>query len=144
MADTKVRTYDPKKIIVVFGPVIMTGFAEGTVVSIAQNGDNFEKVKGADGGVDRVNKNANDHAITVTLKQTSISNDALSVIAIADAAANAGIYPLTIKDLNGTSLFFAEQAWIAKSPDDEFGDAMSNREWRLDTGIAEKFTGGNL
>lgn len=142
--DKTVRTYDPKQIIVAFGPVILTGFAEGTFVSIARNGDVFEKVRGADGGVDRVNKNANDYAVTFTLKQTSISNDALSAVLIQDQLTNTGKYPLTVKDLNGAALFFAAQAWIAKDPDDEYSDVMSNREWRIDTGVAEKFTGGSI
>lgn len=142
--DPIVRTYDPKAIVVTFGPVILTGFAEGTFVAITRNGNKFEKVRGADGGVDRVNKNANDFGVTMTLKQTSLSNDALSAIMIQDGLSNTGKYPLTVKDLLGTTLFFAAQAWIAKDPDDELSDEMSPREWLFETGIASKFTGGNL
>lgn len=143
-ADPQVRTYDPKQVIVTFGTVIVSGYAEGTFIAIAQNGDSFEKQRGADGGVDRVNKNASDYAVTLTLKQTSLTNDALSVIAALDKASNTGKLPLVVKDINGTSLFFAEQAWIGKEPDPEDGDAISSREWRFDTGIAAQFIGGNL
>jgi hypothetical protein len=143
-ADPNVRTYDPKLVIITFGPVIITGYAEGTFVTITQNGESFEKVRGSDGGVDRVNKNSADYAVAVTLRQTSLTNDALSVIAAADRLDNSGKKPLTVKDLNGTSLFFAEQAWIGKEPDDENSDSLGSREWRFDTGIASKFTGGNL
>lgn len=141
--DTNVRTYDPKQVIVTFGPVIVTGYAEGTFVQITRSGDLFEKVRGADGGIDRVNKNANDYAVALTIKQTSPTNAELSAIGAADQISNAGVFPLTIKDLNGTTLFFAPQAWIAKDPDDEFSDSLSSREWRLDTGIGAKLTGGN-
>lgn len=144
MPDTNVRTYDPKLVIVTFGTIIFEGYSEGTFIAVAQNGDNFEKVRGADGGVDRVNKNASDYAITITLKQTSLTNDALSLIATADRSANTGKLPFTVKDLNGTSLFFAQQAWIGKEPDLENSDGISNREWRIDTGIASSFVGGNL
>ena len=143
-ADNNVRTYDPKLVIITFGAVIFSGYAEGTFVAITQNGDSFEKVRGADGGVDRVNKNANDYSVAITLKRTSLTNDALSAIAIADKQANSGKYPLTVKDLNGTSLFFAEQAWIGKEPDPEDADTISNREWRIDTGPAAQFIGGNI
>lgn len=143
-ADPNVRTYDPKQVIITFGAVIFTGFAEGTFVAIAQNGDSFSKVKGADGGVDRVNMNSNDYSVTVTLKRTSLTNDALSAISAVDKATNAGKYPLTVKDINGTSLFFAEQAWIGKEPDPEESDSMPSREWRIDTGIAKQFIGGNI
>jgi hypothetical protein len=142
--DANVRTYDPKQIIVAWGPIIFTGFPEGTYITIARNGDVFEKSKGADGTVDRVNKNANDFMITLTLKQTSITNDLLSAALIADIESNTGKFPFTIKDLNGTSTFFSALAWIAKDPDDEYSDALSNREWRFDTGPAVKVTGGNI
>ena len=143
-ADVFTRTYDPKLIVVTFGPVIFTGYNEGTFLTITRNGDNFEKSKGADGTVDRVNKNSNDFSVAVTLKQTSLTNDLLSAILQADTVANTGKYPLTVKDLNGTTLFFAAQAWIAKDPDNEYSDELTGREWRFDTGIAIKFTGGNI
>lgn len=143
-ADPFVRTYDPKLIIAVFGPVIFTGYAEGTFLAIAGNGDKFEKSRGADGTVDRINKNSFDYSVTFTVKQTSLTNDALSAVLTADVLSNAGKFPLTIKDLNGTELFFAAQAWIAKDPDDSYSDSLETREWRIDTGIASKFTGGNI
>ncbi len=142
--DPEVRSYDPKEIIMTWGVDIVTGFAEGTFVTIARNGDLFEKSRGADGTVDRVNKNAQDFSVTITIKQTSISNDVFSAQMEADLLLNTGMLPLTVKDLNGTTLFFAAQAWVAKDPDDAYSDSLENREWRLDTGPAAKFTGGSL
>lgn len=144
MVDPIVRTYDPKLIVVTFGTIIFTGFASGTFLTITGNGDKFEKDRGADGTVDRINKNASDYSVAVTLKQTSLTNDALSTLMNTDILTNAGKLPMTVKDLNGTELFFAAQAWIAKDPDDAYGDALDSREWRIDTGIAAKFTGGNI
>lgn len=144
MKDPKVRTYDPKKVIVTFGTIVMTGFAAGTFITITRNGDVFEKERGADGTVDRINKNATDFSIAMTIKQTSITNDLLSTVMIADINSNSGIFPFTVKDLGGTELFFAGQAWIAKDPDDELSDSLTPREWRFDTGPATKFTGGNI
>lgn len=144
MLDSEVRTYDPKQIHVIWGGVIVAGFAEGTFVTIARNGDLFEKSKGADGTVDRINKNANDFSVTITIKQTSITNDLFSAQMLLDVQGNVGVLPLTVKDLSGTTLFFARQAWIAKDPDVAYGDSLENREWRLDTGNATKFIGGTL
>jgi hypothetical protein len=141
--DKKVRTYDPKLVRVTWGTIVFTGYADGTFISVAQNGDGFEKVRGADGAVDRINKNANDYAVTLTLKQTSLTNDALSLIAFADKESNTGVLPLTITDNGGNTLFFAESAWVGKEPDSEFSSDLSNREWRIDTGPARKFDGGS-
>lgn len=144
MADNNVRTYDPKQVIATFGPVILSGYMSGTFITVTRNGDLFEKDKGADGSVDRINRNANDFRISVMLKQTSNINDALSLIVAADIRSNTGKLPFIIKDLQGTTLFVAPQAWIAADPNDEYSDALTGREWQFDTGAAVKFTGGNL
>jgi hypothetical protein len=142
--DTNVRTYDPKKVIFTFGAVMVTGYMEGTFINVAQNGDSFETAQGADGGVDRINKNSNVHIITVTLKRTSLTNDAFSAIHNSDKLNNDGIRPATVKDMNGTSLFFARQGWIAIPPSGEEADTMPSREWVIHTGAADNFVGGNL
>lgn len=141
--DNRVRTYTPGKVIITFGDIIFTGFADGTFVTIERNGDSFTKKKGSDGSVDRINNNAFDFNVSVTLKQTSITNDALSTIHGSDILNNDGIKPLTVQDLQGTSLFYAAEAWINKDPSDEYGDELSDREWVFETGPADKFTGGN-
>ncbi|MGD8707097.1 MAG: hypothetical protein PVI88_00250 [Nitrosopumilaceae archaeon] len=144
MRDPQVRTYDPKKVVITWGTIIFTGYMSGTFITIARSGDIFEKDKGSDGTIDRINKNAVDFAVTVTLKQTSITNDLLSAAMKIDIESNTSIYPLTVADVGGTTLFFASQAWIGKDPDDEHSDSLVGREWRFDTGPAEKFTGGNI
>lgn len=144
MADSTVRTYDPNSILVTFGTTIITGFAAGTFVKIARNGAAFEKVKGADGSVDRINRNANDFKVELTLKQTSAVNQILSGLMLADQISNKGILPLTITDLNGYSLFAAMSAWIEKDPDAEFSDKLSDRTWSFETGPGANLVGGNL
>ena len=139
-----VGTFDPKKVIVTFGEVVFSGYAEGTFINVSRSGDAFEKRKGSDGSVDRINKNAYDCTAELTLMQTSPTNDLLSAILIQDQLSNTGIRPLTISDLSGTSLFFAPLAWIRVDPNDEKADSLGNRTWTFDTGIAEKFTGGNI
>lgn len=141
--DLNVRTYDPKKIMLTFGTVIFTGFGE-TVVSIEPGGDAFEMAQGADGTIDRTNKNMNHYIVTVTLKQTSITNDDLSRIHIADKLSNTGKFPLTVKDLNGTSDFFAPIAWIIGDPTSDYAATSGDREWKFQTGTAVNVVGGNL
>lgn len=142
--DKAVRTYDPKKIIVTWGTMTISGWADGTFLKIAgSSGDAFEKRHGADGGIDRVNKNVYDYAVTVTLRQTSPLNTKLSLLHTADQLSNLGTMPLTVKDMLGDTLFEAPEAWIAKPPEGEWGDSLGNREWRFDTGPAAYIDGGN-
>lgn len=141
--DLTVRTYDPKQVIITFGTTVLTGFAEGTFVSIERSSDAFEKSRGADGSIDRVNKNVFDFAVNITLKQTSPVNGILAGILAADQISNKGVLPLTIKDLGGITLFTAAQAWIRKDPTAELGDSLGSREWGFDTGPALLVPGGN-
>ena len=143
MPDLTVRSYDPKQVVVTFGPAVLTGYAEGTFIKIARNGNAFEKSRGADGGVDRVNKNALDYTVTLTLKQTSPINAILSGLLLADQISNSGTLPFVVKDLGGATLFTAAQAWIAKDPDQEFSDSLTTREWTFETGVAANLIGGN-
>ena len=143
MADLNVRTYDPSKIIVTFGGVPLSGFSEGTFVSIKRSGDVFTKVKGADGGIDRVNNCNYAFEVTFTCKQTTPTNEYLSGLLAADQLSNAGTLPLVVKDNLGSTIFTAMQAWIKKDPDVDFADKLSDRTWTFDTGPAVLLAGGN-
>lgn len=143
MADTTVRTYDPAQVVFTLNGVPMSGFADGTFIKINRSGDAFEKKRGADGGVDRINKNAHDFEVEFSLKRTSPFNAILSAALAADMATNKGVGILGITDLSGASLFAAPQAWIKKDPDQEYADTLGNYTWKFDTGAATSFLGGN-
>ena len=143
MADQTVRTYDPNSIIITYNGYPITGFAEGTFVSIKRNGDMFTKSKGADGGIDRTRNNSFDFEVTVTLKQVAQANEELTAMFVLDAAGTSGPGPLTITDLEGSTLFNATQAWIKKDPDVEFSEKMGERAWVFETGVATLIVGAN-
>lgn len=143
MANLPVRTFDPKLVVITFGALSISGYAEGTFVSVNRSGDAFAKSKGAGGDIERVNRNQGDFEVTVTLQQTSPTNAELSAILAADQASNAGVWPLTIRDFSGNTLFFAAEAWIRKDPEWEDGDDLNSRAWVFDTGIAANLVGGN-
>lgn len=142
--EKKVKTYVPKKVIVTFGTIIGTGFAEGTFIKITRTAGNlFDKKKGADGSIERIHKAAYDFTVELTFMQTSVVNDALSGVVKLDEESGLGVLPLVIKDLSGRTVFFADQAWIEKDPDPELADSTTNRTWVLATGPADKWDGGN-
>jgi hypothetical protein len=138
-----VRTFDPKQCLVIIGGVPMSGFADGTFVSIERTSDTFTKVSGADGIVSRAKSNDRSGTLTLTLAQTSPSNDVLSGFAIKDEMAGAGIVPILVKDLSGRSIYIAAFGWVKKPPTGEFGKEIANREWTLDLADLDMFAGGN-
>lgn len=135
------RTYDPKGIIIIFGGFTLTGFQDGTFITVDRNEDAFSLQVGADGFDTRNKSNNRSGTVTFTPAQTSPSNDILSAIARQDELSNSGVYPLLIKEVDGTSLFSAEAAWIKKLPTSEFANEAGGREWVIETGQLEVFVG---
>lgn len=141
---SRVRQYDPSLVIVTVDGQDISGFADGTFVLTSRNNDLFTLTVGADGEATRAKSNDLSGRITVTLQQTSISNDILSALADADELSNQGSFPIQVKDASGTTLASAETAWITKKPDSSFGKETENREWVIEAACLEYFIGGNV
>lgn len=141
----QVRTYDAKRVVIVIGSHLVSGYAEDTFVSIEPSGEGTQSTAGADGEVGRSLDNNPIHRMALTLQQTSESNDFLSNLLRRDrASGGGGIVPLEVRDLRGTTLFSASQAWVVQFPTIEFGSAISDREWSLDAVATDAFIGGNF
>lgn len=143
MPNPHVKTYDPKLVVVTFMGMVITGFAEGSFITAKPTGPAFKRKRGGAGDVDRVNTNTFELDIELALKQTADSNGDLSTIGIADQVANAGKGEFQIKDLGGSTLVYAPEAWIAESAAVELGDDLTPRKWKFETGPADKFVGAN-
>lgn len=138
-----VKTYSPTQISISVAGTTIRGYADGTFVSIEHEDDAFTKVVGADGEVARTHSANESARITLTLMQTSSSNDVLSALELADRISLKGVFPVMVKDNNGRSLYVANEAWVVKPADAEFGAEMSDREWMIDCAKLVPFTGGN-
>lgn len=140
----ELRTYDAKKVVITLGSHTVTGYADGTFVSIEPEGDGTVAQAGADGEVARSLSNNPLHTVALTLQQTSPSNDALSELLRLDRASGGrGVVALQVRDLRGTSLFAASQAWVVNNPTVEYATELSDREWTLMAVITESNVGGN-
>ncbi len=137
------KTYDASGVSVSFNTYNLTGFAEGTFITVSKNEDAFTQQIGADGEGVRSKTNNRSGTITLTLMQSSDSNETLSQIYYLDKLSNTGSGAFFIKDTNGTTLVLAKSAWIRKMPDIEFGKESSNREWVFESDSLEMFAGKN-
>lgn len=138
-----VRTYDPKSVIITIGGVPMSGFSDGTFLEVNRDEATWNKVVGADGYVTRGKTNNFTGTITLTLKQSSPSNDVLSGFMAADEISNVGIVPILIKDLSGNSTYFSAQGWIQQYPSSTFGKEINDREWTIALADLDLFVGSN-
>jgi hypothetical protein len=138
-----VASFDPKSVIIVVGAVPISGYADGTFLEVAQADQQFTLSVGADGFATRVKSNNYSATVTITLSQTSPSNDYLSGLAALDRLSNGGVVPLLIKDLSGTTIIFSESAWIQQIPDITYGNEINTVAWVFELAQADTFVGGN-
>ncbi|MDC7234576.1 MAG: DUF3277 family protein [Spirochaetales bacterium] len=135
--------YDPKAVVMTFCGVPVTGYAKGSFIKVEPAEDSFKKYVGADGETSRTRVADETVNVTLNLSQTSPSNAVLSAQHKLDRKSGTGKGPLMIKDLKGTTLVYAKNAWIRKMATADFGDEINAKEWAFDTGKAEYVNGGN-
>lgn len=140
------RQYDPRDVIVTWGPLLLQGFSDGTFVSAEYDEDAVTKHVGAQGAVTATVSANRGGKVTVTIGQASPTNDALSLIAAAQRQPGAGLqrHALMVKHVNGTTLIAAAEAWIQKVPNTEFGAEHAAREWIFDCAELEAHVGGSV
>lgn len=139
-----VKTYDPKKNMIIFGGKQITGMAEDDMITIKPLGDGMQIYCGADGEVGRSVDPNMTYEVSVSLATTSKSNDYLSDTYNLDRATGKGLMPLLVKDLSGSTLFSAPQAWIQNMPESKRGRKIDAQKWVFNTGAVEApIIGGN-
>jgi hypothetical protein len=137
------KQYDPGQVVVVYGPVIITGFAEDTFITAKRDEQVFTKKIGADGESTRVRNRNKGGQVELTLMASSQANKLLQALLDADELAGAGVQELIIKDLSGESLAVAAQAWICAHPEMGMAKDVGERVWLFDTGELVLKEGGN-
>jgi hypothetical protein len=133
----KVKTYNSKEVTMSIGSHIVTGFADGSFITIEQSGDGVSKVVGAHGEVQRSISPDKTYAIGITLLWGSDTNAWLNSQVKKDQENSNAIFPTLIKDLIGNTLFQAEESWVVKNANITFDQTAQNREWSIETGEAE-------
>ena len=132
----KVKTYNPKEVVIACGSHIVTGIADDSFVTIEANGDGITKKVGCDGEIGRAVSPDNTYKVKISLLQTSDSNAFFSNMVDVDRDTGNGIFPILIKDLKGGQVFSTEAAWVTKKAPFARGKETNNREWEIDTGDA--------
>lgn len=139
------KVFDPAQFPIVFGGVQMQGFSENTMAKFEFDGESFSDVVGVDGEVTR-SKNMDRRAkLTVSLMQTSDTNDLLSAMYNAGRLGTNGsdVAALRVEDLNGRLVITGAEAWIMDTPKPTYGKSGSEYEWVIRIANCEAFFGGN-
>lgn len=137
------RTYDPKEISMIVGGKIISGYADGSFLTVERNNPSWNLQIGSDGEAVRAKSNDKSGKFTITLQQGSPLNADLAAFAKSDEVNGGGVFSVLIKDNNGTSLHSAETAWIVQPSTSEYARENGSREWVIETDNLESMPGGN-
>src|SRR5690554_4135171 len=110
------NTYDPQDVNVVVNGTILTGFMDGTFITVERDEESYTTHVGSKGEVTR-SRNANKLGrITVTLKQDSPSNSYLNRL-----ANGKDTFAVSVVDQNFNASAGGNDAWIERPANLEFG-----------------------
>jgi len=141
MASGDLGTFNVKDFDVIMGVYRLTGFAD-EMIRVTQDEDTFTDMQGADGEISRVLRVKNKATIVISIMQTSMTNDWLSLLHFIDKKENKPV-PFIILDRSGRTIIEAPMAWIVKYTDMEFGGEHKVREWTIRAVNVLTHVGGN-
>lgn len=139
-------TYSPEDVTVLIAGIRpLTGYLDGTFITITKDLIPFESARTADGRVARKYNRDQVYTVVINLHSTSEDNDFLTKVWQIDEATLRGKFPLLIKDTKGSSLFFSTTAWIESPPIMEFSSTtVTPRTWIIKATQSVINFGGNL
>lgn len=138
-------SYDPSKVIVTVGGVLLSQWADGDAIKANRLEDVYSMTVGIDGAVAR-SRNANKTGeFSFTLLQTSQVNAQLSDLINTYDLDNDGnaVIPISITDGSGNSMANATQCWIKSIPELTFSKDAGSRTWVFSAADLRIYVGGN-
>jgi len=138
-------TYDPSKLTVIVGGVIVSGFSDGDFITAKRDEDLYMKRVGADGHVARARNGNKSGTIEIKLLQSSPAvNEIAALVALDNFLFDGDILiPIAIVSPgDGAELVAATQAWLKTPPEMVFGKEVGERTFIFDCADLKMSLGG--
>ena len=136
--------YIPEAVnVLIAGIIPVSGFVDGTFISVDKDAMPFTSVRMPDGTVARKYINSQTYTITITLHSGSETNNLLTKMWQVDELTQMGKFPLLIKDQSGSDLLFSTESWIEGIPSMTKSNAIDSRVWVIKSAFAVVNVGGN-
>ena len=137
-------SYSPEDVVCLIGGVIpISGFVDGTFISIRKASQTYETVVTADGRISRTQVENPLYTVNLTLSSVAQDNEILTALSFLDRKTSRGKVPLLIKDHMGTSMFYASLAWLEGVPEVSYGTDVNSRDWVFSCIGVTEVVGGN-
>lgn len=151
MTTQRVATYSPNDLTIVISQEstgishVCSGFSEDSIVQIERNAETFTMYTGADNYSTRIYNANNSAKVTLSVQQSSSTNDVLTRLYENDSASrnSSGLFSITIKDNSGRSSYFSDDAYVGVVPNSNFSNSMQTRDWIIHAHNLQTLIGGN-
>lgn len=128
-------TYDPTKLTVIVGGVIVSGFSDGDYITAKRDEDLYTKRVGADGHVARARNGNKSGTIEIKLLQGSpVVSEIAALVALDNFLFDGDVLiPISIVS-PGTAaeLVVSTQSWLKTAPEMVFGKEVGERTFVFD------------
>ena len=142
MSKTTIRTFSLRRVVLTFGSLSFSGFAEGDAVTFSWTGDDFEVQQGSDGEVLFIQKHNAVVDMMIRLTQGNDLIDAVNELHKASREAGGIPYPVGYQELQGTGAITGS-ALIKKYPDKKAADSGQPVEIAAHL-VPATWTGGSI
>ena len=125
------KTYSPERVDTSWGGVNLTGFAEGTAITLRRNADNSAQAVGMQGDVG-ITKTANRTGqVEMVFMQTSETNRILSAVQATQDLEGSDVIrgDIVVTDPSGGMIALARNCHIMTPPEVSLSDDQSPRTW---------------
>lgn len=121
-------TYSPKQVIFSVGGYTLTGWQS---IGVTRSVQGFTPIRGIRGKNTRVQNTDTSATITISILQTSMSNDTLSRIHALDLERGTGRLDIILKDKGGTGVYGSSEAYILGYPEVAYSGGFEYRVWKI-------------
>lgn len=139
----EIANYCPDSVNCLAFGIPLNGFSDGTFISISKDKIPYGTIETPDGVTARLYTASQTYTIQLTFHRGSTSNDVLTKLWQLDELTKKAKFPLFIKDLSGTDLFFSSNTWIESLPNMVQGSTFDSRTWVLRSSSAIVNIGSN-
>jgi hypothetical protein len=138
--------YNPKRVVASWSgdgfAIQFDAFMDNSFIGVEMQDDQVKRHVGGQGDVTAVISCDDGAVFTFSINQGTPTNDALSKQVASSKRNKLPTGTLEVKDLNGTTIATAKNAWIMRRAKIEFGKDLTGREWKFECDSAEITVGG--
>lgn len=125
---SSVLTYTPSDVVVLVEAYTLTDVVS---INLTWNSETFQMVRGIRGQNTRRQNLDSSAILTVEVLQTSITNDVLSDLLIADRIAQSSRIYVSLKDNSGLTDISSLEAYVSTPPAVTYSNELTTRVWTI-------------